>query len=41
MRKLFNLKHVALLLALLMPTAWCGANGISALDGFSHILIKD
>ena len=41
MQKHFNLKHVALLLGLLMPTAWCGANGISVLDGFSHILIKE
>lgn len=41
MQKHFNLKHVALLLGLLMPTAWCGANGTNALDGFSHILIKE
>ena len=41
MQKHINLKHVALLLGLLMPAVWCGANGISALDGLSHILIKE
>ncbi len=41
MQNYFHLKHTALLLGLLIPAAWCGANGISALDGFSHIIIRE
>ena len=38
MQKL-NLKQTVLLLGLLSPAVWCGANGTSLLDGHSHILI--
>lgn len=41
MQKHFNFKHIVLLLGLLIPAVWCGANDISALDGFSHISIKE
>lgn len=40
MQKL-NLKQFVLLLGLLLPMVWCGANETSSLDGFSHILIKE
>ena len=41
MQKHLSLKHVALLLGLLMSTAWCEANNLGLADGHSHILIKE
>lgn len=32
---------MVLLLGLLLPTVWCGANSANSNDGFSHILIKE
>lgn len=34
-------KQLVLLLGLLIPTAWCGANCNSLTDGYSHIQIKE
>ena len=36
-------KTIILLLALILPTAWCGANGtvINVIDGIGHITIKE
>lgn len=34
-------KQFVLLLGLLLPTAWCGANDISFNDGYSLIVIKE
>jgi hypothetical protein len=36
-----KIKQFILLLGLLLPTAWCGANVIVSFDGFSHIVIKE
>ena len=36
----FNLKQFVLLLGLLLPTLWCGANYTNSIDGLSHIIIK-
>ena len=36
MQKRVNLKHVALLLGLLLPTVWCGAISLGSMDGYSH-----
>ena len=41
MQKHFSLKHVTLLLGMLMPAIWCGANSLSSMDGHSHINIKE
>lgn len=41
MQKRVNLKHVALLLGLLLPTVWCGAISLGSMDGYSHISIKE
>ena len=35
-----TLKQLVLLLGLLVPTAWCGANTINSDDGYSHIHVK-
>ena len=40
MQKL-NLKQLVLLLGLLLPAVWCGANSINLMDGLSHILIME
>ena len=34
-------KQLVLLLGLMLPTAWCGANGTSSNDGYSHINVKE
>ena len=34
-------KQFALLLALMLPTAWCSANGTAFTDGVGHITIKE
>ena len=36
-----RIKQFVLLLGLLLPTAWCGANGTFSYDGYSHILVKE
>ena len=36
-----KIKQFILLLGLLLPTVWCGANSTISLDGNSHILIKE
>ena len=36
-----NLKQFVLLLGLLLPAVWCGANSTNSMDGLSHILIKE
>ena len=41
MQKYIKLKHVVLLLGLLMPTVWCGANILGSEDGHSNINIKE
>lgn len=41
MQKHINLKRIALLIGLLMPTIWCGAFNLSLTDSHSHILIKE
>ena len=38
MQKL-NLKQLVLLLGLLLPAVWCGANSTNLMAGLSHILI--
>ena len=40
MQKL-NLKQLVLLLGLLLPAVWCGANSTNLMDGLSHILIME
>lgn len=40
MQKL-NLKQFVLLLGLLLPAVWCGANSTYSMDGLSHIFIKE
>ena len=39
--RLKKFKSLVLLLGLLLPTAWCGANGTSVTDGYSHIIVKE
>lgn len=34
-------KQLILLLGLLLPTAWCGANAANSTEGHSHIQIKE
>ena len=36
-----KIKQFILLLGLLLPTVWCGANGTISFDGLSHIEIKE
>ena len=36
-----RIKQFVLLLGLMLPTAWCGANGTFSYDGYSHILVKE
>lgn len=36
-----KLKHFILLLGLLLPAAWCGANDTRFFDGLGHIMIKE
>jgi hypothetical protein len=36
-----KLKQFMLLLAIFLPTAWCGANTTNIVDGVSHINIKE
>lgn len=36
-----KIKQFFLLIGLLFPTAWSGANGALSLDGYSHIEIKE
>lgn len=36
-----KLKQFALLLAFMLPVAWCGANSTNSSDGQSHISIKE
>lgn len=36
-----KIKQFVLLLGLLLPAAWCGANSTHIDDGFSHITIKE
>lgn len=36
-----TIKQIILLLGLMLPTAWCGANGNNSTDGHSHIQIKE
>ena len=36
-----KIKQFVLLLGLLLPTAWCGANSTHINDGFSHIAVKE
>ena len=36
-----NLKRKFIMLCLLLPIAWCTANTINAVDGFSHINIQE
>jgi hypothetical protein len=40
MQKL-NLKQFVLLLGLLLPAVWCGANDTNSIDGYSQIFIKE
>lgn len=35
-----SLKQIVLLLGLMLPMAWCCANGTSSYDGHSHINVK-
>ena len=39
--KIKQLKSFVLLLGLMLPTAWCGANGTCSTDGHSHIQVKE
>ena len=39
--QLTTLKKTLLLVCLLLPAVWCGANGTCSNDGYSHILIKE
>ena len=41
MQRYIKVKHVVLLLGLLMPAVWCGANILGSLDGYSNINIKE
>ena len=36
-----TIKQLVLLLGLMLPTAWCGANGTNSNDGYSHINVKE
>ena len=36
-----TLKQIVLLIGLMLPAAWCGANGTVSIDGYSHIQIKE
>ena len=36
-----KLKKFVILLGLILPTVWCGANGIQLVDGHSLIIIKE
>lgn len=36
-----KIKQFILLLGLLLPTVWSGANGTTSFDGLSHIEIKE
>lgn len=36
-----KLKQFALLLGLLLPAVWCGANDNRMVDGYSHIHVKE
>lgn len=36
-----KIKQFILLLGLLFPAAWCGANGMLSFDGLGHIEIKE
>ena len=36
-----RIKQFVLLLGLMLPTAWCGANGTCSTDGHSHIQIME
>ena len=36
-----NLKTIVLLLGLMLPAAWCGANGTCSSDGYSKIHVKE
>ena len=36
-----KLKKFVILLGLILPTVWCGANGIQVVDGHSLIIIKE
>ena len=36
-----TLKKALLLVCLLLPAVWCGANSTYSNDGFSHIVIKE
>lgn len=36
-----TLKQLVLLLGLMLPAAWCGANGTNQSDGHSPILVKE
>ena len=40
MRHIKN-KQLVLLLGIIFPTVWCGANDITLFDGYSHIIIKE
>ena len=40
MRHIKN-KLLVLLLGIIFPTVWCGANVITQFDGYSHIIIKE
>ncbi|MBR4469250.1 MAG: DUF3244 domain-containing protein [Bacteroidales bacterium] len=40
MRHIKN-KLLVLLLGIISPTVWCGANVITQFDGYSHIIIKE
>ena len=33
-------KQFVLLLGMMLPVVWCGANGINSTDGYSHIYVK-
>lgn len=35
-----DLKHLLLLLGILLPIAWCGADSITSKDGYSAIQVK-
>ena len=39
MQKIIKLKQFVLLLGLILPTIWCGANNSYSMDGHSNILI--
>ena len=36
-----TLKQIVLLLGLMLPAAWCGANDTISIDGYSHINVKE